>query len=101
MRDQGRCSEGDLRGERRHDLWGTTPDPGEGDGRAELAPLEPLRDLEESGARLPGFLPALPGDGLHSVRPRQRLRSATGPSRGGRRRFDLRLDDARRWKPDD
>src|SRR5438552_18243885 len=100
MRDQGRRSEGDLRGERRHDLWGATPDPGEGDGRAELAPPEPVRDLEEGRPRLPRLLPALPGDGLHRMRARQRLRSATGPARRGRRRLDLRVDDARGWKPE-
>src|SRR5438128_12695572 len=99
MRDQGRRSEGDLRGERRHDLRGATPDPGEGDGRAELAPPEPVRDLEEGRPRLPRLLPALPGEGLHRLPTPNLLRPATGPARRGGVRPDLGSDAHRGWRP--
>jgi hypothetical protein len=95
VRPEGRRSQGDLRGERGHDLRRAEAPAGEGVDRPGLVPAVALRHLEEGRARLPGVLPAVRGPRLHGVRAGQRLRPPPGsPRRGGGRR-DLRVDDAR------
>ena len=53
-------------------------------------PESPVRRREEGGGRLPPLLPGDPRARVHRARVRQRLRTAPGSTRRGRRRLDLR-----------